>query len=364
MDVLRTSSSRHDEVGVVAFAPGFGAGWAALDSDAEQPTADITLPRERVIHGRLFDLQGQPARNVKLSVTAMRRGDPVVMNFFREGFEGPAFWWTHPDDMPGWPGPAISDDHGRFTVHGIGSGVRAFITVVDPRFHNQVIETDPDADFSTRPLSVALQAARTITGRVTYADTGKPAPGAQVRIVGFDQLHRGLGPRPVITTTDDEGRFHANPGPGAEGSVFALAPTGQPYLPTARTIDLPKGTVSFSADLALPRGKLIRGQVTEHGSGQPVASAVVTCYHNRAADNSEGVGGRQARPVETKADGSFELVASNREGYLVVRGPPTTTTFAKSSTKGWSLMGSPTVRACTFTHSSRGNQIRPAKVKP
>ena len=86
-----------------------------LDSDAEQPAAE-SLRRERVIHGRLFDLLGQPARDVKLSVTAIRRVRfRLSINFFREGFEGPAFWWTHPDDMPGWPGPAISDD--SWTVH-------------------------------------------------------------------------------------------------------------------------------------------------------------------------------------------------------------------------------------------------------
>ena len=81
VDVPRTSSSRHDEFGAVALAPGYGAGWVdALDPDADQPTADISLRPEQVIHGRLFDLQGQPARDVKLSVTAIRRVLPKSPN--------------------------------------------------------------------------------------------------------------------------------------------------------------------------------------------------------------------------------------------------------------------------------------------
>ena len=73
VDVPRTASSSHDDFGVVALAPGYGAGWLALDADADQPVAEITLPPEQIIHGRMFDLLGQPAGNVRISVTAIRR---------------------------------------------------------------------------------------------------------------------------------------------------------------------------------------------------------------------------------------------------------------------------------------------------
>ena len=72
----------------------------------------------------------------------------------------------------------------------------AFITVVDPRFNNQVIEINTETDLSTKPLSVALQPARTMTGRVTYADTGKPAARARVQIAGFDQFQSRRGSPP------------------------------------------------------------------------------------------------------------------------------------------------------------------------
>ena len=62
---------RHDRFGAVALAPGHGAGWVELDPDDEQPTADISLRPEQVIHGRLFDVQGQPAPGVTLSVSSI-----------------------------------------------------------------------------------------------------------------------------------------------------------------------------------------------------------------------------------------------------------------------------------------------------
>ena len=200
VDVPRTSLSSQDEFGVVALAPGFGAGWLSLDADAEQPGADITLPPEQIIHGRVFDLFGQPVGNAKISVTAIRRVIPSATNP-RRGFEGPAFWWDHSDDLPGCPRTTVSEADGRFTVRGVGQGFRAFLTVVDPRFATQVVEIDTDENSLQKPLAVALQPARTISGRVTFADTGMTVPNVRVAVTGFDQFRQGLGGAPILTTT-------------------------------------------------------------------------------------------------------------------------------------------------------------------
>ena len=58
IDAPRTSSTRHEDFGAVAMAPGYGVGWVTLDPDDDQPTAEISLRPEQVIHGRLFDVQG------------------------------------------------------------------------------------------------------------------------------------------------------------------------------------------------------------------------------------------------------------------------------------------------------------------
>jgi RNA polymerase sigma factor (sigma-70 family) len=316
-DVPRTSSSSHDQFGVVALAPGYGAGWLALDTDADQPVADITLPPEQIIHGRVFDLLGQPAGNVRVSVTAIRRVVAAQPLARRASYEGPRFWWAHPDNLPGWPRTVVSDAEGRFTVRGVGRGFRAFLTFVDPRYATQVVETDTDEISLKKPLAIALQPARTISGRVTYADTGKPVPNVRVGVMEFDQLRLGLGaPPPFFTTTDHEGRYRANPRGGAQGSVYAVAPRGEPYLGATQPITWPKGAITYSTDLALPRGVLIRGKVAELTSHQPVAGAIVAVRAPATSDTSVA-----NPPVKTSADGSFVFAARTRRGYIVVNGP-------------------------------------------
>ncbi len=68
LDAVRTSSSRHDALGVTAMAPGYGIGWIEIDPDADQPATEIMLRSEQVIRGRLFDIQGRPAQGVKVTV--------------------------------------------------------------------------------------------------------------------------------------------------------------------------------------------------------------------------------------------------------------------------------------------------------
>ena len=139
--------------------------------------------------------------------------------------------------LPAWPGPATSDDQGRFTLRGLGPGLSCPIGANDPRysmrpvvietgagtdgpdrFRRRVIHIEPGAE--AKPIAIVVQPARSIIGRVTYADTGRPVPHATV----------GQGER--RTETDDDGRFRAViPGASPTASVVRVqAPDGSPYL--------------------------------------------------------------------------------------------------------------------------------------
>ena len=267
LDAARTSSSIHEQACAVAIAPGYGAGWVDLDLDADQPIADITLRPEQVIQGRLFDLQGRPVQGVSVSVAAMGRvlrdpeGDPDDY-----GLEGPDFLWrSHAKGLPAWPRPATTDAEGRFTVRGVGRGLRVLLTIDDPRFARQMIKVDTDSISNSKPVVLAVEPARTIIGRVLAADTGKPLANA---IVSVDES----GP----FGTDADGRFRANPRSSDRYMVQVLAPQGQPYL-NVRTQEFEwiKGTIEHRVDLVLPRGVMIRGKVTEEGSGKPIAGTML-----------------------------------------------------------------------------------------
>jgi len=328
IDAPRTSSSRQDLLGITALASGFGIGWSELDPDAEQPTIDVALRPEQVIQGRLFDVQGQPARGVKVSIAFVLRssqGEP----------DGPNFFPHPPKDLSAWPEPATTDADGRFTLRGLGRELLAALRVDDPRFafHVTTIETSGgtvfdlrpgirvhaaplDADSDPKKLTIALSPAQIITGRVTYADSGKPVPHAPISVSASAEGSNGS--RSTNFEADGEGQFRVNPSPGDRFSLTTQSPDGQPYLSVSKSIDWPKGAVEQSVELSLPRGVVIGGKVTEEGSGKPVAGAVVRftpCEYANTNPRSSSV------PSATGSDGSFRLAAPPGPGYVVTQGP-------------------------------------------
>jgi beta-lactamase regulating signal transducer with metallopeptidase domain/protocatechuate 3,4-dioxygenase beta subunit len=322
IEMPRTTSARHDRLTLTALAPGYGIGWAELDPDAEAPDADVTLRPEQIVRGRLFDLKGQPAPGVALAVRTASRVMPgearVRPELLRpDELERP---WR---DLPAWPGPAISDAEGRFTLRGLGRGLSSSVGVDDPRFALgatmiqtdtadvrlpfsgiSVIKIEPGPD--PKPIAITLQPARTLSGRVTFADTGRPVPHATVVVL------------PYRLQADGEGRFRA-PASSSEGfQLMAQSPGGAPYLNASKPLRWPKGAVEQSVDLALARGVVVRGKVTEEGTGRPIAGAIVrVAPYQIAAGSPYGLGA----PEATGRDGTYEVAAPPGPGFLVVQGP-------------------------------------------
>ena len=330
IDALRTSSSTHDLLGITALAPGHGLGWVEVDPDALEPSARIALPQEFVIEGRLFDVKGEP-RGVKVVIQSIRSS--------RHGqLEGPLFVDGPPEHLAAWPAPATTDAEGRFTLRGAGRALMVGLAVDDLRFASlrTSVMTGGAADlgpplnppFNLRPtvkldttagvnkLTMALEPAQTITGRVTYADSGKPVPHAPLSVSSRSDTRRGGGLSRF--KADSEGRFRINAPTGDHFGVTTQSPDGQPYLALMKTIDWPKGAVEHTVELALPRGAVISGKVTEQDSGKPVGGAIVrfTPYTiQRTSSRSEGV------PSVTSSDGSFQIAGVPDRGYVVVQGP-------------------------------------------
>jgi hypothetical protein len=317
LDAPRTSSSRHAEFGVTALAPGYGVAWAGLDPDEDEPAADLTLPPERVIAGRLRDVDGRPAAGVRVSVVAVLRVGPApplrtAQGRVIESLEGPYRWWLRINDLPGWPKPATSDAEGQFEIHGIGPDLRVDLSVLDPRFAPQAIQASTEA--GARPLRWTLQPARVLNGRVTYGDTGLPVAHAEVLVSATEP---GKGTRLTRVEADGEGRFRVSPAPGSHVTVGAMPPEGWPYSRGGKGLDWPPGATEQSIDVALPRGALIHGKVTEEGTGRPVAGATV--YFNPHAPRfgrTEGSGWSR-----TRADGTFAIGVGAHPGHLAIHAP-------------------------------------------
>ena len=267
-----------------------------------------------MIHGRLFDLQGQPVPNVTLTVAAIRRSLPSGHARARSRLDGVVYSWSKINDVPAWPRPVLTDAEGRFTVRGLGRGLNAWLTAHHPRFALQRIEIEPDATAASRSMTVALMPAQVVSGRVTYADTGEGVPHVPLEVTSS---HGNRGTIAVFET-DDQGRFRVNAPPADRWvSVWAYPPEGQPYFSAHKGFDWPKGAVEQKVDLAFPRGALIHGTVTEEGTGQFVSGAIVDFVAYADRHNGKPEGGR----TETEADGSFRLGAMASPGHLFVNGP-------------------------------------------
>ncbi|MGP0065668.1 MAG: hypothetical protein ACLQGP_18950 [Isosphaeraceae bacterium] len=315
LDAPRTSSSRHERFGAVALAPGHGAGWVELDPDDEQPTADISLRPERVIHGRLFDLQGQPAPGVTLSVSSITRVSLQDTARARGRSDGVNFLGTTIKDFPAWPRPVITDSEGRFTVRGVGRDLNGTLDLHHPRYAFQRIPFETNAALESKPMTAALAPAQILNVRVTYADTGEPVLHAALKVMAS----RGRVGMIAEFETDAEGRSRVNSFP-ADGiyNVWAYPPAGQPYLTAHKRVDWPKAALEQSVDLALPRGIAIHGKVTEEGSGKPVPGATVAFFSRRQSSDT-----RESVSVDsgTASDGSFQLGAPPTPGSLFIKGP-------------------------------------------
>jgi RNA polymerase sigma factor (sigma-70 family) len=269
----RTSKENYWDVHVLAGGAGHGLGVQSIDPDAAQPDVKIRLPKEDVIRVRLFDLQGKPAAGVKVHV--------VKAYGHAEPSEAKSYFWLDfsdaPDDLAVWPKPATSDDKGRFSLHGIGRYTTVKIQFRSEHFARQDLEILSKGRTGKKAITMSLAPARILHGTVTYADTHKPLARARLLVHARKSLYE-LNPwqEPLRTTADEKGRFRIIPGVGNHFTVIAYPPDETPYLLQRKEIDWPKADViQHEVNLALPRGVLVRGTITEEPSGKPVVGAGV-----------------------------------------------------------------------------------------
>jgi RNA polymerase sigma factor (sigma-70 family) len=320
----RTSSARFRELYAVATAEKHAPAWRRLNPDAEEPEAILTLPPEQVVRGTLVDLQGEPAAKVTVTpsyVGGMSNGQPDGLSLHDLPRRAP------------WPEAVTTDEKGRFVIRGCNRDRGATLSVDDERFAAQSFRAETpgkpraghrvlgyDAggylniqqsadDEKGQPvdLKLSLAPARVVEGQVVYADTGKPAAKAVVS----------------GTRTDADGRFLLRFAGRDAVTLEVYAPDGEPYLSIHHRVQWPKGGVKQEVKIALPRGVLVRGRVTEAGSGKPVAGAGVQ-FWPQDGDNPDrprnALTGWSFSEV-TKEDGIFQMAVIPGQGHLLVQGP-------------------------------------------
>jgi RNA polymerase sigma factor (sigma-70 family) len=285
-------------VHVVATAAGHGLAWKSLDPDAEHGEAELKLPPVQRVAGRLVGLQGEGAAGVTVHVVKVTRKAEKGERWDNSALSPPA-------DLAL---TATTDAEGKFVLGGFGPGLKLELEIRDPRYERKdewFVDTGDRQKCEN--LRLVLGAGRCVEGRVVYEDTGKPVPNARLEFAN-----------PIVSArADEQGRFKvALFGPGDYGNgpvrdigIHAFPHPGEPYLNTFVGVDFPRGVVHRKAEVKLPRGVLLRGKVTEEGSGKPVAGAYVT--HGRL---------RETYAV-TGPDGSYQLGVPAGTGHLLVTHP-------------------------------------------
>jgi hypothetical protein len=305
-----------ERVLLVATAPGHGFAARALTELAEPLGEPLTLPAERPLGVRLVDLQGSPIAGAKVR---------LAYAYPSSGGEGLWSEATRDALIPGLVCDWTSDADGRFTVRGLGAGDSLGLEVQADGFGRQQLRVE--AKGGEPATTLALGRTHVVEGRVTLGKGGPPAAGAHVRARSWSS-NSGYGQfrGDADTTTGADGRYRIEVAPGGSIRVEIDPPRegADGFLLRGDLLVL-GDSVTTRRDYALTRGVLVRGRVTEAGSGRPVAGAVVTHQaHERnnpyfIPGNAAWMNGDEQKAV-TDADGTFRLGVMPGPGYLQVKG--------------------------------------------
>jgi hypothetical protein len=300
------------EVFAHAAAKGNGHVIVKLDKWARSQDVTIKLDPEHAIRGRLIDTQGQPVAGAIVR--------PIMVSTM--GTTRETLIPTAP--VPPYASPVLpavtSDDKGRFLITGLGKS-KVWLEFTHQRSATQRMQPQPSLRADAQDTPFSLVAARVVEGRVTYGPGGQPAARATVvALTGFDNVVQGL--------TDDDGHYSLNPFAGDSFSLVVLPPEGQPYQLVKKGLTFSQ-SARLDADVALERGVLVRGRVTESPSGKPVASALVLHRPRKSNNAYQKIGFhyyldwyRDALTSATSsADGSFQIVVTSGPGHLFIVGP-------------------------------------------
>lgn len=306
-----------DQLLLIATAPGLGflaRNLPDLDGSVEDP---IQLLAEQKLEVRLVDLEGSPLSGAEVRLIYAYPGSGGV-GLTRESLTNEIL----PELAQSW----TTDPEGRFTLRGIGPGCSASLEVRAEGFGSQRLPIEIKANVDSATL--AMRRAHVVKGRVTLGKGGPPAVGARVKARSMSEK-QGIGQYmgDANALTDQDGRYRVEASAGGSVRIEVSPPLegGEAYLLRGDLV-VPGDSVSSVADLVLPRGVLVRGKITEAGSGLPIAGAVV---HHQAQErnnpyfikgNSAWFNGDEQKAI-TAPDGTFQLAVMPGPGYLLVKGP-------------------------------------------
>ena len=270
---------------VVVLAEGWGLFTRHVKSGETEVA--LTVTPEVVIKGRLLSTSGTPAAGARVTLQSLSGETPRQVEFL--GLT------EHDAELPVyWPRSEITDQDGRFTLHGIPSSSYARLSIRHPDHAVDELTVDtrppgPVPDHLKRlesgpvppTFTHTLEPARPVQGRVTDKETGKPLPGVLVELNPFRQNTS----QTFRTLTDADGRYRIS-GHQADQYWTTVYPAPDSGLISIQNRQgWPAGAKVLEVNFALGRGRLVRGKVVNAETRQPISGAVVLYEPGRGNPN-------------------------------------------------------------------------------
>lgn len=252
---------------------------------------EIQLKEGATVLGVVVDPDGQPVAGAKIGGAALRA-----------------------ESTP----KGVSDERGRFRLERVPAGT-LFLHVQAEGYPGTYVRDVRVADGEVlTDLEIMLDSGIEVTGQVVDG-AGNPVAGAQVRISSLNQF---MIAAPVVTTTDEEGRYRV-PGLRADTPYQGTA-THQGYL--SGTIEEFESETNRDLGVTtLTEGALVRGRVLDE-NGNPIAGAQISATEHREdmpgldmIVGLEGLGIRtnSAHTTKTNEDGNFSLSGVKSGDYQI-----------------------------------------------
>ncbi len=325
-------------VRILASAPGFGPAWASpgARSDALHEVTLRLSPDDLPILGRVVDLEGRPIAGASIRTTTawVPPGDDLSAWIEGARDRGDSVW-VGLDQTPLELAAATGPD-GRFRLDGIGrervvdllisgpgiaTATTFAMTRAVPSFPSEARDnsTPKTRVYHGSSFEYASAPTRPIVGVVRDKDTGRPLAGVTIEGMVYDG--RSLIPQQgVEAVTDAEGRYRllGLPGGAPRYRIMATPPRGQPYLNAAVDPAAQGALDPATCDIAIKRGVLVRGRVTDKATGQPVRARVKSFafVDNPHVADYPGYRSSDPREVRSDPDGRFAVVALPGRGLI------------------------------------------------
>ncbi len=318
---------------IIGTADGFGFNWIDLPRDEKPGEVTLRLVKDRAVHGRLVNTEGQPVAGVTATVVGVT--GPVedildaLMNRDGRTRDKPAVRALSAP-LNRIVSVGTTDKDGRFEVTGLGTDRFALVeanseTAVLPLVLVATQEGfDPKKVKSVRGPGGAQQLfgpsfecvvipARPVEGTVREAGSGRPVVGAEV----YCRTAR----HPARALTDAKGHYTLIGLPKTDKyRIQVTPPKDAPLLThTVEAEDRP-GLERVTCDVEMIRGVFVKGRITDKATGSGVECAV-NCRplpDNTAATKIANLNDRLVG-AHTDSEGRYSLVTLPGPNLLAVR---------------------------------------------